>query len=73
MTLELKALVEKEFEDIKGTPISEYLVRGKPQLTQENLVENALKEHEWGTFLDILEGDWSSLEEDSGSEEFDEE
>jgi len=57
-------LCNKEWWRIINAPLSDALVRGEPQLTQENLVENALKYHEWGKFLDMLEGDWSDLELD---------
>jgi hypothetical protein len=43
---------------------SDNLIRGEPQLTQENLIENATQEHEWGLFIDLLEGDWEDLELD---------
>ncbi len=73
VTLALKELCEVEFKKIQNAPLSEALIRGQPQITQENLVENALKEHEWGRFIDALEGDWTDLEIEDGSEPEDEE
>jgi hypothetical protein len=70
VTLALKALCEEEFKAIRNAPISDNLVRGEPELTQENLIENACRELEWAIFLDFLEGDWSELElEDDDSDE----
>ncbi len=66
VTLALKGLCEIEFKSIVMARPSDNLIRGEPQLTQENLIENAAQEHEWGTFLDMLDGDWSDLELDDG-------
>jgi len=59
---ELLLLINRELEYIRNSPISDNLIRGNPQLTQENLVENTARELEWETFKEIISGDWSSLE-----------
>jgi len=69
VTLALKELCEQEFLSIAQAPLSNSLVRGEPELTQENLIENACRELEWSTFLDLLEGDWENLELDDDSED----
>ena len=62
VTLALRDAAEDELQRIVQSPLSDNLCRGKPQLTQENLVENTAKELEWETFIEILDGDWSQLE-----------
>jgi len=64
VTLALKELCVKEFSAIVNSPRSDSFIRGNPQLTQENLVENACRELEWGAFLEFLDGNWSDLELD---------
>jgi hypothetical protein len=68
-TLALKDLCEKEFERIISSPISDNLVFNNPQATQENLLTNATLELCWGTFLNLLEGDWEDLEIEDGATE----
>jgi len=62
VTETLRSLVKDEFENIVEDPATNSLIRGQPQLTQENLLESISKEHEWGAFLDILEGKWGDLD-----------
>ncbi len=64
VTLALKAEAKLEVERIQGSPLSDNLIRGEPQLTQENLVENVTKELEWRAFIDLLDGDWTAMEDD---------
>ena len=64
VTLALKELCEKEFKEIQFIVVSDCIVRGEPQLTQENLVELSCRELEWGGFIQFLEGDWSEMELD---------
>jgi len=40
------------------------MVRGQPELTQENLVEKGCQELEYRAFIACLNGDWSELELD---------
>ena len=68
-TLALKELCEKTFERIVSAPLSDNLVFKDPQATQENLLANATLELCWGTFLNLLEGDWEDLEIEDDSEE----
>jgi hypothetical protein len=51
-------------EDLAGASPTNCLIRGEPQLTQENLIESATQELEWTLFIDLLSGDWSELEID---------
>ena len=69
VTIELKNQVLFELERITETSPSEHLVRGEPQLSQENLIESLTKEFEWQTFAELLEGDWDVLEEEDDSYE----
>jgi hypothetical protein len=65
VTKTLKSLAQKELESIRGADIGINLVRGEPQKTQENLVENVTQELEWITFVELLEGDWTVMEEEN--------
>jgi hypothetical protein len=56
-------------DDIAGSSPTNCLVRGEPELTQENLIESATQELEWTLFIDLLSGDWSELEIDNVSYE----
>ena len=62
VTLALKELYELEYWRTINCPVTESFIRGEPQLTQENLVEKACKEHEIYTMTQALEGNWSDLE-----------
>ena len=75
ITIKLKELTEAELNLIMGAPLSNNLMRGQPQLTQEILVENATRELEWAEFAAMLGGDWSGFEEfaDEFAEEEEEE
>ena len=71
-TLALRELCEKTYEQIVSAPLSDNLVFKDPQATQENLLANATLELCWGTFLNLLEGDWEDLEiedDDEATEE----
>ena len=70
-TLALKKLCEREFQKIVESPTSDHLVFKDPQATQENLLAYATLELCWGTFLNLLEGDWDDLEIENDSEESD--
>lgn len=65
VTKTLRSLSEKELEEIRGADLSLNLIRGEPQKTQENLVENVTQQLEWETFVDLLSGDWTVMEEDN--------
>jgi len=68
VTIALKSLAEKELDQIRNASLSNNLVRGEPQKSQENLVENVTQELEWETFVDLLSGDWTVMEEDDETE-----
>ena len=60
VTIALKELYAKELENIDSGPDSDCLIRGEPQLTQENLIEKAARELEIFLFLDVLNGNWDA-------------
>ena len=64
VTIALKELYELEYWRTINSPVTDNFIRGEPQLTQENLVEKACKEHEIYTMMQALEGNWSDLELD---------
>ena len=64
VTIELKNQVLFELERITETSPSEHLVRGEPQLSQENLIESLTKEFEWQEFVNLLTGHWGVFEEE---------
>jgi len=68
-TILLKSFFRKELLEIKNTPISDCLVCGEPQKTQENLVELETRERCWAEMVSMLEGNWdeSMGEEDDTS------
>ena len=61
VTIALKEIYVKELEDIDKGPDSDCLIRGEPQLTQENLIEKAAREFELVCVLDALNGNWDDL------------
>ena len=65
VTLELFARVSQELEDINKTPIVECYYPGKPSKTQENLTDLNTRAVTWEIFCELLNGNWSYLEEDS--------
>ena len=67
-TLILRGLCDKVFKQIVSAPLSDNLVFKDPQATQENLLANATLELCWGTFLNLLEGDWEDLEIENDDE-----
>lgn len=70
VTEELLRAVSEEIDAIHETPVSDCLVHGQPELTQDNLVELDTRRYTWEIFKEILEGDWSYLEEeDDGDSE----
>jgi hypothetical protein len=69
VTLALKDALQLGLDDIAGSSPTNCLVRGEPELTQENLIESATQELEWTLFIDLLSGDWSELEIDNVSYE----
>ena len=71
-TLALRELCVQTYDKIVSAPISDNLVFKDPQATQENLLANATLELCWGTFLNLLEGDWEDLEIDDDSEDAEE-
>ena len=68
-TLALRELCVVAYDKIVSQPISEHLMFKDPQATQESLIVNATLELCWGTFLNLLEGDWEDLEIDDDSED----
>lgn len=70
VTEELLRAVNEEIGVLLETPISDCLVHGQPELTQDNLVDLDTRRYTWEIFKEILEGDWSYLEEeDDGDSE----
>lgn len=70
VTEELLRAVIEEIEGVNETPISDCLVHGHPELTQENVIDLDTRRYTWDIFREILEGDWSYLEEeDDGDSE----
>jgi hypothetical protein len=64
VTLALRELCERELEAIMSVPPSEYLIRDEPQRTQENVIENTTKQQEWETFIELLSGDWTEIDDE---------
>ena len=66
-----EALLEKckeELEDIRTTTVTDCLLRGEPQKTQENIIELEARENVWASWVALLEGDWAYFEEDEEEE-----
>ena len=59
----LAELLQDELEEIRQTPVTNALVYGDPQKTQENLVELEAREMAWADLTAFLTGDWSYFEE----------
>ena len=64
VTIALRELYVKEIEGILDGSDTECLVRGEPQLSQENLIEQASRELEITLFIHALHGNWDDLELD---------
>lgn len=62
VTQVLHRLCEDELNSAVDRPVSDSLVRAEPQLTQENLLENTTKIHEWSSFVEILDGNLEDLD-----------
>ncbi len=64
VTLALQKRCKTVLEMIVGIPGEDFLNRGNPQLTQENIIENVAKGAEWRTFIEILRGDWTEIDDE---------
>ena len=64
VTLALKLLLIEEFDRVGKSPVTNCLIRGEPQLTQENLIEQACRELEIYSFIHALDGNWEDWELD---------
>ena len=58
VTVALKWLCTKELSNIRSVTAADCLLRGDPQKTQEQLIEQATKEDEWAAFLNLVNGYW---------------
>ena len=68
VTLALKELCESKQKEIENEPISDVLVFGNPQLTQENLIKIAWRALRCATTIELLDGEWSEMELDEDEE-----
>lgn len=65
----LASLIEEEINSIKDTPITDCLVSGDPNKTQENLVELEARERVWLDVLDVLKADWGYFIDEESDED----
>ena len=73
VTVVLKELYTKDLTRIQESPPTDCMIRGNPQASQENLIEQAARELEIVNVIDTLEGDWEKLEIDDDSDEVEDE
>ncbi len=64
VTIALRELYWIELESVRACSVTDCMVRGNPELTQENLIEQTCRELEYVAFIACLNGDWSELEID---------
>ena len=62
VTVGLRTLIQEQLDGIANTPISEALVLGEPQRTQDSLVSLAAIHIDYLDFIEYLNGEWSNLE-----------
>lgn len=65
VTEALFGLASEELERVNSTPIVECYYPGDPNKTQDNVVDLNTRGITWAIFCELLDGDWSYLEEDS--------
>ena len=68
VTLNLLSLIEAQRESIDNTPIHDAYERGRPEVTQENMVALVTMALDYGDFADFLRGNWDILMEDEDEE-----
>lgn len=68
VTRALKSLIQEQLNGIANTPISETLVYGEPQKSQDNLVVLKTMEVDYNDLIAYLEGDWDNLEGEEDDE-----
>ena len=73
VTVALKELYRKDLTKILESPDTDCLIRGNPQASQENLIDQAAREVEIINVIDTLEGGWAKLEIDDVSDEIEDE
>ena len=64
VTLALKEQCREKLKEIDSEPISDALVFGSPQTTQERLIKNLWRALGCTNTISLLEGDWSEMELD---------
>ncbi len=64
VTIALRDLYYQELENVRLCSVTDCIVRGNPELTQEHLVEKACQELEFRSFINCLHGRWDDLELD---------
>ena len=68
VTEALRALAKEEQKAVEATPVTECYIRGNPAQTQDNLAELNTRAVMWDLLCELLEGDWSYLEEEDSEE-----
>ena len=69
VTIELRKLVQEEIEGIQETTVTDCFFPGEPQKTQENLIELEARLSAWVLMDELLDGDWSYLEQEEIEDE----
>jgi hypothetical protein len=64
VTEHLLSLINSELDAIGATPVVDCYVPGKPQETQENLVDLTARYNAWAVVIEVLQGDWSYFEDE---------
>ena len=64
VTIALRELCWGKMQEIDSEPVSDLLVFGNPQLTQEKLLKNTWRRLGCVTAIELLNGDWSEMEID---------
>jgi len=65
VTVALTELCRHELHLTEATPTNECIVYGEPHKSHENLIELDARAACWREWVMFLEGDWSTLEDDS--------
>ena len=58
VTIALKWLCMRELNNTRSVTAADCLKWGDPQKTQEQLIEQSTKDHEWTAFLNLVNGYW---------------
>ena len=69
ITEALLSLAEDELDRVMGTPVSDCYVPGEPFKTQDNLSNIEARQVMWRLLCDLLEGDWSYMDDHSEEDE----